>query len=125
MRRYLLLLCTLAFALSSPAIFAQDGKDDGGDLQRRSIDGNPFDASPASYPGGPIGKAPLATGYYITDNDAPSLPALWTPTYSFIDTTGADAKTWRRIRTGPNQVPMETWDMEGSQGKEFFWNPTV
>src|SRR5688500_10869819 len=119
MRRYLLLLCTLALALSSPALFAQDGSDDGGGLHRRSIDNNPFDANPDSYPGGPVGKAPLSTGYYITDNDAPSLPALWTPTYSFVDTTGVDARSWRRIRSGPNQLPMSDWDLPGSQGKEF------
>ena len=125
MRRYLLLLCTLAFALSSTAMLAQDGEDDGGGLHRRSIDRNPFDANPESYPGGPLGKAPLSTGYYVTDNDAPSMPALWTPTYSFVDTTGVDARAWRRIVSGPNQFPAETWDLPGSQGKEFFRNPTV
>ena len=126
MRRILLLLCTLTFALSSTAVFAQDGeKDDGDGLLRRSIDRNPFDANPESYPGGPAGKAPLSTGYYVTDNDAPSLPALWTPTYSFVDTTGLDARTWRRIVSGPNQTPMSTWSAPGSQGKEFFWNPSV
>src|SRR5687768_3658740 len=66
MRRYLLLLCTLAFALSSSALVAQDGNDDEGGLHRRSIDRKPFDADPESYPGGPLGKAPLSTGYYVT-----------------------------------------------------------
>jgi hypothetical protein len=126
MRRILLLLCTLAFALSSSVIYAQDGSsDDGGGLHRRSIDNNPFDTNPESYPGGPAGKAPLSTGYYVVDNDAPSVPALWTPTYSFVDTTGVDARSWRRIRSGPNQVPMSDWTAPGSQGKEFFMNPSV
>jgi hypothetical protein len=126
MRRILLLLCTLSLALSSSALYAQDGSGDDGDgLHRRSIDNNPFDTNPESYPGGPVGKAPLSTGYYVVDNDAPSVPALWTPTYSFVDTTGVDARSWRRIRSGPNQVPMSDWSAPGSQGKEFFWNPAV
>ncbi len=133
MRRLLLLLCAFGVLLSFPTamVLAGGGDDDGGggEILRRSNDPNPFDNNPVSYPGGPTGKAPLATGYYVADNDAPVLPSSrgvnWTPTYSFIDTTGSQASSWRRILSGPNQAPSVTWTLPGSQGYEYFRNPDV
>lgn len=125
MRGCVLLLASVLVALAPATSSAQEkGALDAG-LFRRSIDRNPTDADPASNPQGSLAKAPLATGYYIVDNDEPDVPAPWRPTYSFVDTTGSEARSWRRIRSGPNQVPMSTWTQPGSQGKEFFWNPNA
>jgi hypothetical protein len=130
MRRFLLLLfvCVSALALPTAAIYAEGGEDEGdGEILRRSDDANPFDANPVSYPGGPAAKAPLSTGYYVTDNDPPTLPTAagisWTPTFTFVDTTNEDAAGWRRIISGPNQLPASVWTNPGSQGLEYFRNP--
>lgn len=133
MRRFylLLLVCVSALALPTTAVYAEGGEDEGdGEILRRSNDPNPFDANPVSYPGGPVAKAPLSTGYYVTDNDGPALFPLpsqgglnWSPTFTFIDTTDEDAAGWRRILTGPNQVPASQWTEPGSQGLEYFRNP--
>ncbi len=131
MRRMLLLLCAVLFALPS-AMYAGGGdgdKDEGADPQRRSNDGNPSDLVPnfESYPGSSVPliptKSPLATGYYVTDNDAPQSGAPWAPSYSFVDTTGIEARSWRRILSGPNQVPASTWTSPSSLGYEYFRNP--
>lgn len=121
--RVLYLVCTLVFALTL-MLRAQEPKGGGEGLLRRSNDAIPLDADPESMPGGPVGKAPLATGYYAVDNGDPLVGSPWRPTYVFLDTTGLDSRSWRRIRSGPNQLPMSTWSQPGSQGKEFFWNPS-
>lgn len=127
MRRVLLLLCALALSLPGARLLAQDdggkGKGSSDELLRQSVDAN------GSYPGGPGGitgpKAPLATGYYVVDNDGPTIGPYWTPNYTIVDTTGAEAVYWRRILSGPNQRPMSTWTQFGSEGYEFFRNPTT
>ncbi|HVK37354.1 MAG TPA: T9SS type A sorting domain-containing protein [Candidatus Kapabacteria bacterium] len=120
--RTLLALALTLVALAAPDALAQR-KSDRGELLRRSHDENPLDADPRSTPGGPVGKAPLATGYYVVDNDDPLVGAPWRPSYVFLDTTGIDSRRWRRIRPGPNLDAPGTWEGPGSQGKEFFRNP--
>lgn len=125
MRRVLVLLCALACSVPSAMLFAQgdgaNGKGSSDELLRRSVDPN------GSYPGGPGGitgpKAPLATGYYVVDNDAPTVGSYWTPSAEILDTTGAEAPFWRRILSGPNQRPDSFWRRFGSEGLEYFRNP--
>ncbi|MCB0711399.1 MAG: T9SS type A sorting domain-containing protein [Ignavibacteriae bacterium] len=114
MRRLFVLLYVALFASMTIPAFAGGGdgekEQDDPETLRRSV-------SPSSYPGGPIAKAPLATGYYVTDNDAPASGQPWQPSYSFLDTT-ADPSSWRRIASGPNQGITET-----QFGHEYFRNP--
>ena len=114
MRRVFVLLYAVLFAVITVPVFAGggDGEKEQEDPEtlRRSV-------SLASYPGGPLAKAPLATGYYVTDNDAPASGAPWQPSYEFFDTT-ANPASWRRIASGPNQGVTET-----PFGHEYFRNP--
>ena len=116
MRRFLVLLYAALFAmLTVPALAGGgDGEEEQTDPEtlRRSL----FEKG--SYPGGPLSKAPLATGYYVTDNDAPISGAPWQPSYEFFDTTGSDLAAWRRLRSGPNQGITTT-----PFGEEYFRNP--
>lgn len=117
MRRIMLLLCVLVLALPTARVFAGGGDEGTDETLRRSDD------ALGSYPGGPVNKSPLSTGYYVTDNDAPISGAPWTPSYSFDDTTGNQATNWRRILSGPNQRPASSWTDASSLGLEFFRNP--
>jgi hypothetical protein len=118
MRRIFLLLCVLALALPTTQAFAGGGGDEGADETLRRSD-DPL----GSFPGGPVSKSPLSTGYYVTDNDAPISGQPWTPSYTFVDTTGSQAANWRRILSGPNQRSASFWESAGSLGLEFFRNP--
>lgn len=119
MRRLLLLLYATALILPTAAAFAGGGDDDGSKTLRRSDD------ALGSYPGGPVAKAPLATGYYVADNDQPQIGSPWAATYSFLDTTGSESTSWRRIVSGPNQRPANYWTnpANGTFGLEYFRNP--
>jgi len=120
MRRVLLLLCAVALSLPTATLLAGGGGDD------KSSSDEPLrrsDDSRGSYPGGPAAKAPLSTGYYVTDNDAPQTGPPWAPNYSFIDTTGTELQYWRRIVSGPTQRVPSFWTQAGSQGYEYFRNP--
>ncbi|MBS1914280.1 MAG: hypothetical protein JST22_19985, partial [Bacteroidetes bacterium] len=118
MRRVLLLLCAVALAIPSAAALAGGGGDQGGvEPQRRS------DPNGGSYPDGPPQKAPLSTGYYVTDNDAPQTGPPWSPNYNFIDTTGALLQQWHRVVSGPNQRVPSFWTRPESNGYEYFRNP--
>ncbi len=116
MRRSMVLLYAALFAIIAIPAFAGggDGEDEQSDPEtlRRSQ----FERG--SYPIGPINKAPLATGYYVTDNDAPASGAPWQPSYEFFDTTGTNLASWRRIRSGANQGITTT-----PFGEEYFRNP--
>lgn len=115
MRRVLVLLYAALFA--SFALPAYAGGGDGEEEQTDPETLRRSQFSSGSYPGGPIAKAPLATGYYVTDNDAPASGAPWQPSYQFFDTT-VDVTSWRRIRSGPNQGVTVT-----QFGHEYFRNP--
>ncbi|MDB5036448.1 MAG: Fibronectin type protein [Chlorobi bacterium] len=120
MRRVLVLLCAVAFSLPVAKLFAQgeaESKGDDKEVLRQSVD------SRGSFPGGPLAKAPLATGYYIVDNDAPAVGPPWVPTWQFIDTTGSEAQFWHRVVSGPNQRNASFWTRPGSSGYEYFRNP--
>lgn len=121
MRRVLVLLCAVAFVLPSALVFAQggdDGKGSDDELLRRSQLGTP------SYPGSNTpGKAPLATGYYCADNEAPPIGAPWAPTFQFLDTTGAEIQEWHRILSGPKQRTADFWTRPESEGLAYFRNP--
>lgn len=118
MRRVLALLCAVTFALPA-ALYAQDGGGKGSDdeLLRRSED------ALGSYPGGPAAKAPLSTGYYAADNDAPTIGAPWAPSFQFLDTTGSEIQAWRRILSGPRQRTADYWKRPESEGLGYFRNP--
>ncbi len=120
MRRVLLLLCALALAIPAATAYAggggEDGQGDSPEPLRRSVD-------PGSYPGGPAAKAPLSTGYYVTDNDAPQTGPPWAPNYSFVDTTGTELQFWHRVISGPNQRAASYWTRPESEGYEYFRNP--
>lgn len=119
MRRLLLLLYATALILPTAAAFAGGGDDDGSETLRKS------NAALGSYPGGPTAKAPLATGYYVADNDNPQIGSPWAATYSFLDTTGTESNSWRRIVSGPRQRPATFWSdpSNGNFGLEYFRNP--
>ncbi|MCB0712293.1 MAG: hypothetical protein KDD67_08200 [Ignavibacteriae bacterium] len=92
-----LLVCLLLSSL--PNIFAQTYNDESGKeviLQRVSDDGG------GSYPEGDSSYAPLATGYYITDNADPTITSPWRPSFEFIDTT-VNPELWHRVSSGPGQ----------------------
>lgn len=116
-----LLAAALLSLLFSPQLSAQSGST----LLRHSYDTQPRDslAHPETDPGGPLQFAPLATGYYFHDNDAPSVGSPWTPTYTFIDTVGTAADGWKRVLSGPNQRPLSDWIQPNSDGWPFFRNP--
>lgn len=72
-----------------------------------------------------MSKAPLSTGYYVADNDNPQIGSPWAATYSFLDTTGTESTSWRRILSGPHQRPASFWtnSANGNFGLEYFRNP--
>lgn len=116
MRRLFLLLCAALFAVMSIPAFAGGGgnsekKESDPETLRRSL----FPGG--SYPGGPVSKSPLATGYYVTDNDGPASGPPWQPNFAFTDTT-INPEAWHRIASGPNQGVTET-----DFGLEYFRNP--
>ncbi len=120
MRRVLVLLCAVAFALPSALVYAQgesSGKGSDDELLRRS------DEALGSYPGGPGAKAPLSTGYYVADNEAPTIGSPWAPSFQFLDTTGSEIQAWRRILSGPKQRTPDFWQRPESEGHGYFRNP--
>jgi hypothetical protein len=119
MRRMLLLLFAIALSLPTANLFAGGGDGSADETLRRSDDAF------GSYPNGPASKSPLSTGYYVTDNDAPISGSPWSPTYTFVDTTGSQASSWRRILSGPNQRAASYWTGPASLGLEYFRNPNT
>lgn len=118
MRRLFLLLCAALFAVMTVPALAGGG----GNSEEKESDPEPLRRSQfnlGSYPGGPIAKAPLATGYYVTDNAGPLSGAPWQPAYEFFDTT-VNPEAWHRIASGPNQGITQT-----SFGLEYFRNPNM
>jgi hypothetical protein len=108
---------------------AYAGGKDGEDVQRKSGARNPR----ASYPlpftitgvNDSILSPAISTGYYFVDSDDEA-PDYWRPDPSqFIDTT-TEPGTWRRIVSGPNQLPTSYWTNSGVNtygGHAYFRNP--
>ena len=116
MRRLFLLLCAALFAVTTlPALAGGGGNSEEKDSDPEPLRRSQFNMG--SYPGGPTIKAPLATGYYVTDNDGPASGAPWAPSYEFFDTT-INPDAWHRLASGPNQGVTET-----AFGHEYFRNP--
>lgn len=116
MRRFLVLLYAALFAMLTVPALAGGGDGEEEQSDPETLRRSQFEKG--SYPGGPLSKAPLATGYYVTDNDAPVSGAPWQPSYEFFDTTGSNLAAWRRIRSGANQGITTT-----PFGEEYFRNP--
>ncbi|MBS0171361.1 MAG: hypothetical protein JSR62_13495, partial [Nitrospira sp.] len=116
MRRAYVVLSLLVMLLPASSVMAGGGDGDKKNVEplRRS------DAALGSYPGGPDSKAPLSTGYYVTDNDAPQTGQPWAPNFS-IDP--APLSEWHRILSGPNQRLPNFWTRPESNGYEYFRNP--
>ena len=104
-RRLLFLVLTMGLVGVTLAV-AADGKD-GEDVLRKSGQRNPV----ASYPqpftaNGPNARTnpAISTGYYFVDSDDEA-PDFWRPDPSqFVDTL-TEPGTWRRIVSGPKQLP--------------------
>jgi hypothetical protein len=113
--------------MGSTIAFAGDGKD-GAEVQRKSGARNPI----ASYPlpfnmTGTNSKlnSAVSAGYYFVDSDDDAAD-YWRPDPSqFIDTT-VEPATWRRIVSGPNQLPSGYWTNSSENtygGWAYFRNP--
>jgi hypothetical protein len=127
MSRRLLLLALMIGLVSTPTVFAADGKD-GEDVQRKSGARGPV----ASYPlpfqlaaANPRTDPAISTGYYFVDSDDEAAD-YWRPDPSqFVDTL-TQPSTWRRILSGPNQFPSSYWTSPSQNifgGWAFFRNP--
>ncbi len=126
MSRRLLLLALMTVSAGFMA-FAGDGKD-GEDVLRRSGARNPV----ASYPlpfnltgANARTDAAISTGYYFVDSDDEA-PDFWRPDPTqFVDTL-TEPGTWRRIVSGPRQLPQTFWSdpqLNTYGGWAFFRNP--
>lgn len=143
MRSRLILLALMFGVLGTVAIHANDGKS-ADDEQRKSgyragmkrvsyplpfivVKQSPVtDAQWQSTTGINVRTQPaVSTGYYLVDSDDNAAP-FWRPDPSqFVDTL-EEPGTWRRIVSGPNQIPLSFWT-DGSQntygGHAYFRNP--
>jgi hypothetical protein len=120
MRRVLVLLCAIGsvlFCARTVAQEADDGKSSDAAPLRRS------DLPLGSYPKGPEVKAPLSTGYYVSDSDAPGIGPPWAPAYTLASMSGPELRHWRRILSGPKQRDPSYWTQPESFGYEYFRNP--
>jgi len=120
MRKALLLLCALMVSLPMTRLLAGGGEGDEEETQRETQRKSVF---PNSYPGGPIAKSPLSTGYYVTDPDQPFIGQPWAPSYEYFDTLGNERQYWHRVLSGPNQRDAAFWRRRESEGYEYLRNP--
>jgi len=126
-RRLLLLALTLAMAGVSTIVTAGDGKE-GENVLRKSGSKAPV----ASYPlpftlNGANARTnpPISTGYYFVDSDDEA-PDFWRPDPTLFADTLTEPSTWRRIVSGPRQVPATYWTdptLNNYGGLAFFRNP--
>lgn len=127
MSRRLLLLALMTGLACASFAYAGDGKD-GDDVQRRSGPRTPV----ASYPlpfnltaANPRTDPAISTGYYFVDSDDEA-PDFWRPDPSqFVDTL-TEPGTWRRIVSGPRQLPLTYWTDPTQNiygGHAYFRNP--
>ena len=127
MSRRLLLLALMTALVGTSLAFAGDGKD-GEDVLRKSGNRSPV----ASYPlpftltgANARTNPPISTGYYFVDSDDEA-PDFWRPDPTqFVDTL-TEPGTWRRIVSGPRQLPTTYWTDPTQNlygGWAFFRNP--
>ena len=127
MSRRLLLLALMTVLVGSSLAMAGDGKD-GEDVLRKSGNRAPV----ASYPlpfvlNGANARTnpPISTGYYFVDSDDEA-PDFWRPDPTqFVDTLFQPG-TWRRIVSGPRQLPTTYWTDPAQNlfgGHAYFRNP--
>ncbi len=129
MKKKLLLiaaLCGLLFYTSTT--FANDSKQVGDELQRRSLLFEvPGFYQGTSYPmpfqeiGNPVNRPPVSTGYYFVDSDDEA-PDYWRPIPEIVDTT-VEPNLWRRILPGARLVDPQYWIDNPQEGLRFFRNP--
>lgn len=125
-RRLLLLALTIALAGVTIAT-AGDGKD-GEDVLRKSGSKAPV----ASYPlpftlNGANARTnpPISTGYYFVDSDDEA-PDFWRPDPTLFVDTLTEPGTWRRVISGPRQIPLSYWTDPAQNnygGHAYFRNP--
>lgn len=126
MSRRLLLLAILTGLLGVSMAWA--GGNDGEDVLRKSGARTPV----ASYPlpfaitsANPRTSPAISTGYYFVDSDDEA-PDFWRPDPSqFVDTL-TEPGTWRRIVSGPKQLPTSYWTDPAQNnygGHAYFRNP--
>ncbi|MGE3799780.1 MAG: hypothetical protein AB7H80_02035 [Candidatus Kapaibacterium sp.] len=106
-----LLVCTLLSYLPNLSAQTRDGSKKGSAIQRIS------DYERGLYPEGDSSYAPLATGYYITDNADLAIDLPWVPSFEFIDTT-VNPEQWHRVSSGPGQ------EKSAQFPNAYFRNPT-
>jgi len=127
MSRRLLLLVLMTGLISASLATAGDGKD-GEDVLRKSGPRTPV----ASYPlpftitaANARTNPAISTGYYFVDSDDEA-PDFWRPDPSqFVDTL-TEPGTWRRIVSGPRQLPTSYWTDPTQNlygGWAYFRNP--
>lgn len=127
MRSRLLLLALVTGLMSVSLVYA--GGKDGEDVQRKSGARTPRASYPLAFTitgtNDSINTPAVSTGYYFVDSDDEA-PDYWRPDPSqFIDTT-FEPGTWRRIVSGPKQLPTSYWTDPTQNtygGHAYFRNP--
>lgn len=118
------LLLLLTFLLSAGVIYAAGGsKNGGGELLRKS--------SGPSYPqpfvvvgDNPVNSPAISTGYYAVDSEEP-ISSFWRPDGGTTLDTTEEPGLWYRVYSGAHQFPTNYFDVNKSEGKRFFRNPSV
>jgi len=122
-----LLLLALVTGLATSFAWAGDGKD-GEDVQRKSGTKTPVSSYPLPFVlNGDNSRTqpPISTGYYFVDSDDEA-PDFWRPDPTLFVDTLTEPGTWRRIVSGPNQIPSSYWtnsSLNTFGGHAYFRNP--
>ncbi|MGE5480474.1 MAG: FlgD immunoglobulin-like domain containing protein [Chloroflexota bacterium] len=145
MKKYFLLFA-LVFGLTMSNAFANEKQKESNDETLRKSEFQerptfwpaPTQATPddTSFPrnfnetSNPRTEAAVSTGYYLVDNKEiipqqyrnPDNTHMWQVNAIPTDTT-VEPAMWRRILSGPRQLPREYWDNNKQEGLRFFRNP--
>lgn len=73
--------------------------------------------------GNPKTSPAISTGYYLLDDSNPDAWARWKPVEKEFAPTNIDSYLWRRIYSGPRQVPIAEREGSGDEGIRYFRNP--
>ena len=73
--------------------------------------------------GNPKASPAISTGYYFMDNSEEDAYAKWKPVETNFDSTGNQPFLWRKIYSGPRQVPISERAGTPNEGKIYFRNP--
>ncbi|MEN9282038.1 MAG: hypothetical protein RL594_973 [Bacteroidota bacterium] len=127
MSRRLLFLVLMTGLMGVSLAFAANEKD-GEDVLRKSGPRTPVASYPQPFTANGVNartNPAISTGYYFVDSDDEA-PDFWRPDPSqFVDTL-TEPGTWRRIVSGPKQLPNAYWTDPAQNvygGFAFFRNP--